>query len=344
MSANFSKAVFSKIGRLRSLASGVNQYSQAAGQLMEFGESSHGTPQDCVPLTKFNIQTFIDQYDTLLLDCDGVLWRNDHFTAIPGISEAVEKLRAMGKKLLFVTNNAMHGRKAYQRKFRVLAGFEAPTDDIFPVTYSSALYLKNVLGVNGKVYMLGTEGLKDELTTLGITSLGYGPDTDLLSDFPTDLMNQEFDPEVEAVLVAYDILFCYNKLFKAVSYLRNPLCRYVATNDMECGVRLGDHFIQPITGAFVAAVNAASKRQPTVIGKPYLHLFRCLQSVHNIDPSRTIMIGDSLKTDINFAANARIDSLLVLSGVSQLNDFSLPQVKNYPNYYLPSFAHFSQLL
>lgn len=71
-------------------------------------------------ITKDNISSIAAKYDTLLLDCDGVLWGADHITPIEGIAKAVENLRSLGKKLLFVTNNSMHARQAYVDKFKTL--------------------------------------------------------------------------------------------------------------------------------------------------------------------------------------------------------------------------------
>lgn len=57
----------------------------------------------------------IAQYDTFLFDCDGVLWSGDDL--IPGAASVLEKLRAQGKQVVFVTNNASKSRRAYKGKF-----------------------------------------------------------------------------------------------------------------------------------------------------------------------------------------------------------------------------------
>lgn len=57
----------------------------------------------------------IDNYDTFLFDCDGVLWSGDDL--IPGAKEVLENLRAKGKQVVFVTNNASKSRRAYKGKF-----------------------------------------------------------------------------------------------------------------------------------------------------------------------------------------------------------------------------------
>ncbi len=49
-------------------------------------------------------------------------------------------------------------------------------------------------------------------------------------------------------------------------------------------------------------------------GKPHKEIFQHVISKFNIPKNKTIMIGDSLNTDIKGAHNSSIDSLLVLSG------------------------------
>lgn len=46
----------------------------------------------------------LDRYDNFLFDCDGVLWSGTE--SLPGVASVLEKLRARGKRILFVTNNA----------------------------------------------------------------------------------------------------------------------------------------------------------------------------------------------------------------------------------------------
>jgi len=57
----------------------------------------------------------IEQYDTFLFDCDGVLWHEDH--VIQGVAEVLKYLRLKQKDVIFVTNNATKSRQEYKRKF-----------------------------------------------------------------------------------------------------------------------------------------------------------------------------------------------------------------------------------
>jgi ribonucleotide monophosphatase NagD (HAD superfamily) len=73
------------------------------------------------------------------------------------------------------------------------------------------------------------------------------------------------------------------------------------------------------TGAMVAAVTTASRRDPFILGKPNRFMFETVQKDHpSINPDRTLMIGDNTKTDILFGKNCGLKTLMVGTGVDSL--------------------------
>jgi len=65
--------------------------------------------------TPSQFESLLSSYSTFLFDCDGVLWSGDDL--IPNTISVLDKLRARGKQIIFVTNNASKSRKAYLKKF-----------------------------------------------------------------------------------------------------------------------------------------------------------------------------------------------------------------------------------
>merc|ERR1711983_284231 len=77
--------------------------------------------------------------------------------------------------------------------------------------------------------------------------------------------------------------------------------------------------IAPGTGAMVTGIITAAGRQPVILGKPETHMFEAVKKDYpEIDPKRTLMIGDNTKTDIMLGKNCGLKTLLVGSGVDSL--------------------------
>src|SRR5439155_6315225 len=68
----------------------------------------------------------------------------------------------------------------------------------------------------------------------------------------------------------------------------------------------------PGQGAILAAVEYASGKTAKIVGKPEPQLF--LTALDRLGEGRTLVVGDSLESDIAGAAKARLDAALVLSG------------------------------
>src|SRR3984957_1598715 len=76
------------------------------------------------------LSTFIRSYEHVLLDLDGCVWVSDELT--PGAHEALAGLRAGGRTLSFVTNDAAHAPEEYVRKLWSL-GLQASLEEIVTV-------------------------------------------------------------------------------------------------------------------------------------------------------------------------------------------------------------------
>ena len=285
------------------------------------------------------VEQFLDSYDTFLFDCDGVLWENDHITPLPRISEAIGKLQRMDKNLIYVTNNSNVSRSSLRQKF-LEHGFESSLHNIFGNAYAAAVYLKDIAKIQGKVYLIGSEGMRWELNRIGLENFGLGRDLDTPTSDIRELLSVKLEDDVTAVLVGFDPHLNFMKAFKASSYLCNEACHFVATNNIETSIYIGDKMDRrmPMTGMIVNAIADSSQRKPLVVGKPHKLMFQCLMKKHpNINKSRTIFVGDSLQADMGFAKTVGIDSAMVLTGTGTLEQISkMPHLA--PDYVLNSLA------
>ncbi|XP_078272499.1 chronophin-like [Rhinoraja longicauda] len=312
--------------------------------------------------------------DTILLDCDGVLWNGPR--AVGGAAELLGGLRARGKRVYLVSNNCSRSRDAVVGKLEAL-GLQAAPGQVYNTGRCSALYLSGLAPPHRKVYVLGSQALCGELRAAGLRVSGGPPGSGEDGEEEEEeeglpVSSCPLDPEVGAVLVGYDERFSFVRLAKACSYLRDPQCVFVATDpdpwhpvgpgvkpptpSADDGQTEGQITctVRPGTGSLTAAVEVGSGRKAVMIGKPSRFMFDCINGTEGtapLDPTRTLMVGDRLDTDILFGANCGVRTVLALTGVSTLQEAQdnmasplLELRRMVPDYYVDSIQDFLPLL
>lgn len=262
---------------------------------------------------------FYNSFDTVLTDCDGVLWLLNN--VLPGATKVMNGFKADNKKVFFVTNNSTKSISQFLEKFKSL-GFEASINEVVSTSYLAAKYVKANLDPSKKVYVIGSPAIASELDALNVKHFGVGEDY-LKTSVPTFVENIKLEPDVGAVLVGFDEHLSYPKLFKAASYLKDPKVLFVATNTDESFPVAGTGLVMPGTGSIVCAVKTCAGREPFVVGKPSSYICNVLTETNKIDPSRTLMIGDRCNTDILLGKRCGFKTLLVLTGVNSLKDIDV---------------------
>lgn len=297
-------------------------------------------------LNKFSIQQWLKTIDTIIFDADGVLWRRKE--VIEGTPETFNALRAMGKNVFICTNHSSSSGQALCNKAQNL-GFLINTNEIISSSMALARYLQE-RKFKKKVFIVGEEGIAEELKAVGIESVPFGEEPLQGSNLRDHLQVMKLDENVGAVAVGVDGNFNMLKVSKACCYLNDPHVLFLATNrDHAFPVSPGR--FTPGAGVMVAAIQAATKRSPFVCGKP--NTFMCLHLLQGglIKPERTLMIGDTIYTDIQFGYNCGFQTLLVGTGVSSLEDVSKAQksrkpmmYQQIPDLYVPKLADLLKFL
>lgn len=88
--------------------------------------------------------------------------------------------------------------------------------------------------------------------------------------------------------------------------------------------------IAPGNGAAVEVVRIATGAEPQVAGKPLPPMHR--ETVLRTGAERPLVVGDRLDTDIEGAFNGGVDSLLVLTGVTDAAQLVAAEPKHRPTY------------
>jgi hypothetical protein len=110
-------------------------------------------------------RTLLKRIDTVVYDCDGVIYQNAH--AIPGVPESLIKMRSSGKRLLFVTNAASSSRASLAAKLGSLGISGVTPDDCITSAYAAATYVAIKHPDVKSAYVVGGGGLLEELRAAG---------------------------------------------------------------------------------------------------------------------------------------------------------------------------------
>ncbi|MEO6571020.1 MAG: HAD-IIA family hydrolase, partial [Ilumatobacteraceae bacterium] len=223
----------------------------------------------------------------VLCDLDGVVWLSR--TAIPGAPEAIARLRASGRRVLFVTNNSM-SHIADQEAALEAIGIPAAGDVV-----SSAQAAAFLVQAGETVLVCGGPGVVEAVEARGASVVSDGA--------------------ADAVIVGLHTDFDYDRLQAANRTIRAG-ARYIATNDDATYPTTEGPF--PGAGAIVAAVSTVSGAEPTIAGKPHptmadLVRDRCGPTYRD---DAAIMVGDRFSTDGLFATTLGCDFALVRTGVT----------------------------
>ncbi|XP_076646399.1 glycerol-3-phosphate phosphatase [Halictus rubicundus] len=272
------------------------------------------TAKKITSLSKEEFKNFMESIDVILSDCDGVLWRETE--VIEGSPGTVNKLKQLGKKFLYITNNNTKTRSEFVEKCKNLK-YDATVEEIVCTSFLAAVYL-NEKKFDKKVYVVGSVGIAKELEAVGIKHCGIGPDC-MDGDEVEMVINFKPDPEVGAVVVGFDKDFSFPKLMKTATYLQDPDVHFIGTNiDTERPSPNTNRF--PGTGCFIKIIESASNRNAVMLGKPEDFLIEYIVKKYNLNPQRTLMIGDNRDTDILFGKRCGFKTLLVLTGITTQKD------------------------
>lgn len=232
----------------------------------------------------------LENVKLFLFDMDGTLYLGNRlydFTI-----ELLESIKAMGGKYMFMTNNSSKSVVDYIKKLDNL-GIKAEYSDFITSSQATAFLLKKE-HMSSKLYVCGTQSLKDELKKEGFTLTENVEDTD-------------------CIVLGFDTELNFKKLHD-ISYLlcTRPDIPYFATNpDYVCPTEFGS---VPDCGSVADMLYNVSKRRPIFIGKPEPLMPQLAMEMTGYTKEETAVIGDRIYTDVKSGLRAGALAILVLSG------------------------------
>lgn len=251
-------------------------------------------------------------YDAYLFDLDGTVYLGSEL--LPGAKRLIDRLREIGAKTVFLSNNPTRDPEMYVRKLNGL-GIPVEVSEILNTVVTTVLWLKRN-HPDAVVFPIAEQPLIDALQEAGIK----------ISDDPT---------QIDIVIASYDRTFDYRKLqiaFDAIWQHKRAIL--ITTNpDRYCPFPGGKG--EPDAAAIVAAIESSTGTKCVAnMGKPDRTMIDTVLGELGIDASNTIMVGDRLETDVRMALNAGMSSALVLTGDSKLEDLEQLEPDLWPTFVL----------
>lgn len=227
-----------------------------------------------------------------LIDMDGVIYKSSQL--IPGASRFIEELKSAKVPFMFLTNNSQRTRRDVAVKLQRL-GIAVGEEHVYTCAMATARFLAQQKP-GGTAYVIGEGGLLTALHKNGYSIVDKDPDYVVVGE------GRSFNFEmVEAAL---------GMILKGA--------KLVATNlDPNCPTEKGT---RPGCGAIVAILERAAGIQAFSVGKPSPIMMRSARKELGLDAAHTIMIGDTMETDILGGTQMGYRTVLVLSGGTRRED------------------------
>ncbi len=238
-----------------------------------------------------------------LLDMDGVLYRGD--ALIPGAAEFIHDLQKRETPFLFLTNNSASTPLDYVVKLDKL-GIAVGEEHFYTCAMATVDFLQ-LQKPAGTAYVIGEGGLISALHQAGYGITSHQPDY---------------------VIVGEGRTLNFEMAEKAMTMVLNG-AQLLATNlDVSCPTATGS---RPGCGALVSLLESATGRQAYSVGKPSPFMMRAARKRLGLRTAETIMVGDTMATDIRGGLELGFHTVLVLTGSTCREDLA-----NYP--YQPSLV------
>jgi 5'-nucleotidase len=247
-----------------------------------------------------------------LIDMDGVIYRGQEL--IPGADKFIDYLQRSDIPFLFLTNNSQRTRRDVATKVSRM-GIAVEERHVFTCAMATARFLAQQKP-GGTAYVIGEGGLLQALHHNGYSIVDKSPDY---------------------VVVGEGRTLTFETLETAVRMILDG-AKLIATNlDPNCPTQ---HGMRPGCGAIVALLETATGVRALSVGKPSPVMMRAARKELGLATSETIVIGDTMETDILGGVQMGYRTVLVLSGGTRPED--LVKYAFRPDMVVPSIGELFQ--
>jgi NagD protein len=232
-----------------------------------------------------------------LTDMDGVLVHEGN--ALPGAADFLKRLVECQRRFLVLTNNSIFTPRDLSARL-ARSGLQVPEQSIWTSALATADFLSNQMP-GGSAYVIGEAGLTTALYEAGYTLTDTAPDFVVLGETRT---------------------YSFEAITRAIRLVGDG-ARFIATNPDVTGPSPEGPL--PATGSVAALITKATGAEPYFVGKPNPMMFRSAMNRIEAHSEMTVMVGDRMDTDVVAGIEAGLETVLVLSGSTQVGD-----IKRFP--------------
>ncbi len=234
------------------------------------------------------------QPKSYLIDMDGVLVSGRRM--VDGAGGFVQRLKDRDAEFLVLTNNPLYTPGDLAHRLQTI-GLDVPTERIF----TSAIATARFLGTQhpaGTAFVIGESGLTEAIHREGYVITDRDPDY---------------------VVLGETLTYNLELITKAIRFIVDG-AKFIATNPDPVGP--SEEGLMPACGAMAALIEAATGVSPFFVGKPNPLMMRTALNYLDVHSENTVMVGDRMDTDILAGVESGMETILVLSGVTQRKDVS----------------------
>ncbi len=237
-----------------------------------------------------------------ICDMDGVIYHGNKI--LDGVADFVNWMLDNDKKFVFLTNSAERTPHELSMKLERM-GLHVTADHFYTSAMATAEFLHSQKP-DCTAYVIGEAALTKALYDHGIYMNDVNPDY---------------------VIVGETSTYSFEKITKAINLVLKG-AKLIGTNpDITGPVENG---IYPATGSLIAPIEISTGKKAYFVGKPNPLLLRHGLKMLNCHSQDIAFIGDRMDTDIIAGIESNVDTVLVLSGVTALED-----IDNFP--YRPKY-------
>ncbi len=243
------------------------------------------------------IKNFFKKFDNFVFDLGGTIWKWDYL--IDGVRETLQILRNFNKRIIFFTDNTLLTREGYVNKLRKF-GISVEKDEVITSSMAAVKLFENK-----KVFTVG-EGLITELRKGNVKVV---------------------TTEVDHVVLGLDRNLSYEKLSLMIDLVNKGAKFYKMS---KSNLFLNGNKVLPDVGAISKVVELVTGKKAVLIGSPSKYMVEVFKGL-NLDPEKTVLIGDECDSDIALGNTLGYTTVLVTTGIDTEMDYLKARGINEPN-------------